>query len=135
MSTARVNVDKLMLEIRNQYQNWYDVLTTDMQKEVIEKTAERTVKVLNKTSPRGRRRNKYYAITWDKKKDPNIRGVWRYSMVVYNENNYRLTHLLEYGHVTRSGTRTKQQPHIASAEQVAYDEIYDRVLDVISKSV
>ena len=35
---------------------------------------------------------------------------------------YRLTHLLEYGHKTRSGTRTKAQPHIKPVEEWAERE-------------
>lgn len=38
---------------------------------------------------------------------------------VYNETDYRLTHLLEYGHIMRNGKRSKAYPHIAEVNDEA----------------
>lgn len=62
---------------------------------------------------------------------------WRYKRVnflkykVYSKS-YRLTHLLEYGHLNRNGTRTKSIPHIKKNENYGmkklikyFKQIYD----------
>lgn len=41
------------------------------------------------------------------------------TLTVYNKNQYRLIHLLEYGHQTAKGTRTKAYPHVQPAEDAA----------------
>ena len=51
---------------------------------------------------------------------------------VYNGSHYRLTHLLEFGHVTRNGTgrtfdRTPAYPHIAKVNDWAHDELIRNV--------
>lgn len=56
-----------------------------------------------------------YASSW--KIGTKEKGNRRYSKVVYNEEHYRLTHLLEFGHATKDGKRTKVLPHIRPTEQ------------------
>lgn len=72
---------------------------------VITKNAERLVAKLKETSPRGARfknstyKANSYAEGWTYTYSP-----YNDTAVVYNATNYRLTHLLEYGHVL---TQTK----------------------------
>lgn len=55
-------------------------------------------------------------------------GRFRHKTVVHNEEHYRLSHLLEKGHVTRNGTgrtfgRTTAYPHIAPVNEWAASEL------------
>lgn len=44
------------------------------------------------------------------------------------EPEYRLTHLLEYGHLTRNGTsRTRPRPHIKYGRQIAEEVLDERL--------
>lgn len=53
----------------------------------------------------------------------------KYSAVWYVEDpNYRLTHLLEYGHLTRNGTsRTKPIVHIKYGRQIAEQVLEEKL--------
>ncbi len=41
---------------------------------------------------------------------------------VYNATDYRLTHLLEYGHAMRGGGRSKEFPHISDVNAWAIEQ-------------
>lgn len=67
-----------------------------------------------------------YAGSWvnDKMQSTRVKSV----RVVHNEDHYRLTHLLENGHVIRNGTgrtfgRTGKYPHIAPVNDWANKEL------------
>lgn len=52
-----------------------------------------------------------------------------FSVVIYNKDHYRLTHLLEYGHETRNGKDTRAFEHI---KPIA-DEFYEAYLKEVEK--
>lgn len=66
-----------------------------------------------------------YAKGWRLKKDKI--GKNRYTVKIYNKTDYQLTHLLEFGHVTRNGGRTKANPHIRPVEE-KYIKIFEQEL-------
>lgn len=69
-----------------------------------------------------------YKRGWKVKKNGN-KGPY----IIYNATDYQLTHLLEYGHATRGGGRTRAYPHIAPVEQWVVQEFESRVRRGISR--
>lgn len=97
--------------------------------EAVEKAAKKTgrdtVKELKQTSPK---RYGDYAKSWTTKtKKSNGRLV---SVTVYNKEHYRLTHLLENGHVIKNGSgtygRVNGRKHIQPAEQNGIKEFEEQ---------
>lgn len=66
-----------------------------------------------------------YARGWKIKKDKV--GKSRYVVKIHNKTNYQLTHLLEFGHVTKNGGRTRPIPHIRPIEE-KYKKIFEQEL-------
>lgn len=89
----------------------YTKEVTEGIKEIAETIGEDAVKELKSNSPK---RNRKYAGSWRKKVDKGSNFI---NIKIHNAKYYRLTHLLEYGHATRSGGRTNAQPHIQPIEE------------------
>lgn len=87
---------------------------------IAEEIAEETVQELKTTSPK---RYGKYAKTWKKKK------IGKGSFVVHNEN-YRLPHLLEFGHIKRNGGRVSGIAHIKPAEEKAIENFEKRIKEI-----
>lgn len=93
-------------------------------------TAKETVKDLKQTSPKSKRAGKHYANNWAmKEKKIPAGGI---NTVVYNKApTYRLTHLLEKGHVVKNqyGTygRAPAIRHIEPAEERGIENFLRKV--------
>lgn len=71
-----------------------------------------------------------YSRSWINEKLPV--GRLNTKQVVHNQEHYRLTHLLEKGHVIRNGTgrtfgKTGEYPHIAPVNDWANEELQRRI--------
>lgn len=123
---AQVNADKLALEVMRNLEI-YRNNTVEMVEAAVAQTAKETVKELRQTAPVGPTGD--YAKSWAYKRDPTLRGKWRYSMVVYSKKpDYRIAHLLEHGHARRGGGRAVPgRPHIRPAEERAMKRLEEKL--------
>lgn len=125
-----INIDKIGVDVMGKAMaRNLDIYLADTQEDVaaaVLETAKETVEELNETSPS---QSGDYAKSWAHKKDPNIRGKWRMSRVVYSKGEeYRLTHLLEFGHAKVNGGRVSARPHIRQAEENAAIRLYAKLV-------
>lgn len=129
MSSEKVNVKELSNAIMDYLNNYSE----DIHDEVVEVTEDITKKAileLKETSPRGKgSRAKPYHLGWESK--IKIKGKNKYHRVIWNKTNYQLTHLLEFGHATKNGGRTRAQPHIQPIE----DKYQTEFVDLLSKEI
>lgn len=92
--------------------------------------AKVTVKQLKKTSPKNKNGSKRgYAKTWKFNYEQNRLGS--FVATIYNDKNYRLTHLLENGHYSRNGKWVNGVKHIEPAELDAIAEFEKRIMGLI----
>lgn len=117
-----IDVNLLSKEIEKALENYKDDISAEVE-EVANKVGKEAVNELKQTSPRGAR--KEYCKGWKLKKDK--RGKNLYTIKIHNKTDYQLTHLLEFGHATRNGSRTKAQPHIRPVEQ-KYSKEFEKEL-------
>jgi len=106
-----------------------DVFTREVidgMNEVGEQVTQKAVRTLRDRSPV---RTKEYRKGWTVKKLSFINAPARFT--IHNRHRYRLTHLLEFGHANRDGTRTKARPHVGPVEQQVIEEYLNGVEQVI----
>ncbi len=93
--------------------------------EVISEVAEEAAGELHSA---GTFQGKKYRSGWTSEVDQ--RRLYN-SAVVYNKKHYRLTHLLEYGHATRNGGRTREFEHIAPINEEAQEKAVKKLKEAI----
>lgn len=129
-----IDLSSAVDEILNRYgDEVFDVLGV-----AIRETSEEAKKELQSVdsfSPNGNPSGAY-AKDWDFKQVQTSR--LRTESVVYNEDHYRLTHLLESGHSKflwgrATGERVQAYPHIASVNDKAQENVVKKVEEMIEK--
>lgn len=135
MSDKIISPEQLAQEVDNILQRYSEI--TDLAlKEATDKVAKATVAILKQTSPgigtptgTGK-----YAKAWTQSRNPYLKGSGEYGKVMHvKAPHYRLTHLLEYGHASRSGGRVSAQPHIQPAAEQAIKEFEAELFRDIQK--
>lgn len=71
-----------------------------------------------------------YNKSWKTKEETGANFV---HVSIHSEKHYRLTHLLEYGHATRDGKRTKAFPHIEPVDDFVKETFVNNVEEIIKR--
>lgn len=130
MANSKVDVSDLSSEI-SKYLDKYVENIHDEVVTITEDLTEKAIAELKEKSPRGNSKTKPYWQGWDSK--IKIKGKNKYHRVIWNKTNYQLTHLLEFGHATRNGGRTKAQPHIQPVEDKYQAEFTKEVMEKLRR--
>lgn len=112
-TNKRVKVDDIAESI-NAFMLLYVEATDEVVKEAVKEISTETAEKL-KVSAKTPRRTGDYAADWTTT-PPKTARKHKTTAIVYNAKHYRLTHLLEHGHVLWQGGSTKAHEHIASVE-------------------
>lgn len=120
-----INLDKALAEILEQYgQDVYEVLD-----DCVQEVSDEAAKKLRSVSTFATGGHTEYSSSWVNEKMPS--GKQKTKRVVHNEEHYRLTHLLEKGHVVKNGrTRITGEtwtagayPHVAPVNDWVNQEL------------
>ena len=110
-----IKPEELQKVVMDYLENYREDIQEDVE-ECTDKVTKEARDELKRTSPKGgiARKTKYYK-GWSVKLQK--KGKLQYNKVVWNKTNYQLTHLLEFGHATRNGGRTRAITHIRPVEE------------------
>lgn len=109
--------EQLGAEVQKQLETFNADLMQELNKSLGE-VANKTGDTLKKGGPYKERTGKYTP-DWAVKARTSTLAMQTEDYSVHNRKHYQLTHLLEFGHVSRSGSRVRAFPHIADAEAQA----------------
>jgi len=116
----RVSIDEMGNAIAKEFEEYVE-LTTEEVKSICKEVADDCKKKIEDEAPvdTGRYKKSWNVTETEKKR----MGV---TYTVHSKTQYRLTHLLEFGHAKRGGGRTKAQPHISKGEDLAIKELKEK---------
>ncbi len=130
-------------ELNTQLERVLTIYSEDINEKLREVTREsmkQLVKETKATAPRGRRKGQYRRhITADYKNlKGSVRGIQGQDISAtwyVRAPEYRLTHLLVYGHLKRNGVdRTKASPFLHNARDKVVQEYEQKVQEVLSEN-
>lgn len=130
---AKINIDRLSMAVMNELAA-YEKVTEEAVTRAVTKTAKETAEEISNRARENFKGDKYWR-SWKYKRDPNLRGKYKMSMVVYSEKHYRLTHLLENGHAKVNGGRVYGRPHIIDGEELARRNLVKNIEEEMRRDV
>lgn len=117
-----VQVDNLASTI-TEWLTEYNEEVTDVAKEAVDEVAQGVFdEIKNHVTWQDKKYSNSFALKTSFEDERNKRKTW-----YVKSPHYRLTHLLEFGHATRNGGRTKAYPHVKYGDQYLYNN-FERVM-------
>ncbi|MEY8282260.1 hypothetical protein AALA13_00290 [Lachnospiraceae bacterium 50-23] len=114
---VKVKPEQLDEAIRGQLETYSAEITKNIN-ENLKEVADTTAETLKKGGAYKERTGKYTP-DWSVTARKAVSTTQGEQYSVHNRKHYQLTHLLEKGHVTRNGKRTRAFEHILPEEQAA----------------
>lgn len=125
-----MQVDKLSIAISEVLEEYSDEVTEKVKK-VIDNVAKETNQVIKNHISFKERTGEYikhFKIKKAYEDKFNKRVIWHVA-----SPEYRLSHLLEYGHAKKNGGRTRAFPHIRYGEEFAKQNLEKEIKEAIEK--
>lgn len=121
-----MEIDDLTKAIENELTEYSEEIATAVKKSVDEVATETLKEIKTHVTFNGTKYVKAMTTTTTEETATSKTKVWRVKAPYY-----RLTHLLEHGHATRNGGRTRAFPHIKYGEEYAQKELTKRIKEKI----
>ena len=133
--SVRVTTKNLASEILKEMEQYTDSVGEAADRAVVEVAKEANKKLKATRSVQGSNVWRKYPYGWTVK---SKKKKGRTEAVVWNARHYRLTHLLENGHVIKNGTgrtygRTRSFEHIAPVNTEAQEQLEKAIMEAIEK--
>lgn len=123
-----IDINLLNREVMKYLQEYKESIDTEVEN-IANEVGKKAVTELQQKSPKGAR--KEYCKGWRLKKEKYNKSI--YSVKIYNATDYQLTHILENGHATKNGGRTKPQPHIKPVEKKYSKEFEEKLKENVRR--
>lgn len=121
MHVGHVKSNEFALYVTKMLEEW-DTSVMYAVNVAAKETAEEAAEMLHSAGDfKGKKYRKAWTVTSRQKSRGDV------EQVVHNKKEYRLTHLLEFGHAKQNGGRTREFPHIAPVADKC-PEIFERKL-------
>ena len=104
--------------------------TAETGRDLLRMATQTTASSPRSAKPLSRRQWKKYSKSWSV---DGKEGRTFYHATIRNRKHYRLTHLLEYGHATRDGKRTRAFSHIKPVEELCIERMMKNIPKIIEK--
>jgi hypothetical protein len=128
-----IKADDLQKQLAKYLEEYREDIEEDVEESVDETTekAKEELKADSQSKFKLHGRETPYYRGWSVKLSKRDRT--KYVKVIWNRTNYQLTHLLEFGHATRNGGRTKAVPHIRPIEEKYNQKFVDLITQKIRR--
>lgn len=137
-NSNHISIEDLSKQITNYLGNYTEEISEEIQ-QIAKDITKETVTEISKNSPKGYRklgkRKKRYSKSWKTSKTlKKNRKTIKFKNVINNEQ-YRLTHLLENGHATSNGGFVSGKKHIKPVEQKYIKKYEDNVIKTLKRGL
>lgn len=127
--SKKIKADEMSKEIVKMLTEYTEEVT-DIAKSVVDEISQGTMdEVKNHIEWKDKVYSKNFAIKKSFEDKRNKRNTW-YVKAPY----YRLTHLLEFGHITRNGGRTRSFPHVRYGDEFVKNNFENRLKEAIENA-